>query len=713
MVLFALICASSLAVVLEDSAPVADVAAYQAAAARAGSDANAHVRLAAWCEAHGLSTERHKHLARALELDPDNAAAHGLLGQVYDGGEWRQPDTVIAERRNDRQATASLEAYRTRREKIPDTAQAHWQIAEWCEQNGLKSEATAHLVAVVRLNPAHEEAWKKLGFRKQKGRSATAETSGAARAESDAAHRADAKWRPVLQKWKGWLERKAKHAEAEAALKAVHDPRAVPSIWSVFAAGRPADQVWGVRALEGIDAPSASRALASLSVLGSTSEVRNAASIALLRRDPREFAPFLIGLLRDPIDYEVRPVEGPGKPGELYVRGERANTRFFYAAPAPLTTFRPTDIVGFDYDGMPVASRVVGFTFKPVAAVIDPLMQGAPDLTGAPEILGRTALGKAGVALGQQMLANQQNAVRIGIEMEGLPFIGPIGQNLSNAAANANVDRPFGGPMVQVPLTAQVPVGRLMAQAEQQAAASKTQLQEDVAALDRYNHDVRQFNDRVKSALETALLDDHGPDRKAWTKWWTDVAQSWGSASPSLAPNRPQPPSAPTQNRAILPGFAAGTPVWTSTGLQPVESLRTGDLVLTQETATGTIAFTPVLVTHQEAAQPVREIAIGGTTITATELERFWVSGKGWVMALDLKPKDAIRGLGDSASVGSLKESDSRPAYQVCVGVGRGLFVGERGILAHDERVAAPATSLFDSVPELEPARSDRILPKP
>jgi hypothetical protein len=40
---------------------------YQAAAARAGRDAGAHVKLAVWCEAHGLDAERLKQLA-ALAL---------------------------------------------------------------------------------------------------------------------------------------------------------------------------------------------------------------------------------------------------------------------------------------------------------------------------------------------------------------------------------------------------------------------------------------------------------------------------------------------------------------------------------------------------------------------------------------------------------------------------------------------------------------------
>ena len=63
-----------------------------------------------------------------------------------------------------------------------------------------------------------------------------------------------------------------------------------------------------------------------------------------------------------------------------------------------------------------------------------------------------------------------------------------------------------------MPLTAQVPVGRLVVQAQQQAAISRLRLQEDVAALDRYNKDVNQANDRATAALQIALVKDTAPN---------------------------------------------------------------------------------------------------------------------------------------------------------------------------------------------------------
>ena len=91
MLHLALICSALLGADPDGSGPNADLmATYQAEAAKAGRDADAHVRLALWCEARGLQAERLKHLTIAVLADPKNATARGLMGLVSDGGRWRR-----------------------------------------------------------------------------------------------------------------------------------------------------------------------------------------------------------------------------------------------------------------------------------------------------------------------------------------------------------------------------------------------------------------------------------------------------------------------------------------------------------------------------------------------------------------------------------------------------------------------------------------------
>jgi hypothetical protein len=58
------------------------LAAYDAGRASASSDADSHVRLALWCEAHGLQPERRKHLAIAVLKNREHLTARGLMGLV-------------------------------------------------------------------------------------------------------------------------------------------------------------------------------------------------------------------------------------------------------------------------------------------------------------------------------------------------------------------------------------------------------------------------------------------------------------------------------------------------------------------------------------------------------------------------------------------------------------------------------------------------------
>src|SRR4051794_34242544 len=71
-----------------------DLATYASLGKTVGRDPEAHVRLALWCEAHGLRAERLKHLAMAVLYDPSNAMARGLMGLVAYDGRWKRPESV-------------------------------------------------------------------------------------------------------------------------------------------------------------------------------------------------------------------------------------------------------------------------------------------------------------------------------------------------------------------------------------------------------------------------------------------------------------------------------------------------------------------------------------------------------------------------------------------------------------------------------------------
>ena len=64
---------------------------YKAAKTKVGKNADAHVRLALWCETQGLSAERMKHLALAVMYDPKSHWHAGSSGWCRSRANGRDP----------------------------------------------------------------------------------------------------------------------------------------------------------------------------------------------------------------------------------------------------------------------------------------------------------------------------------------------------------------------------------------------------------------------------------------------------------------------------------------------------------------------------------------------------------------------------------------------------------------------------------------------
>ena len=135
---------------------------------------------------------------------------------------------------------------------------------------------------------------------------------------------------------------------------------------------------------------------------------------------------------------------------------------------------------------------------------------------------------------------------------------------------------------------------------------------------------------------------------------------------------------------------------------RPIEKLRAGDLVLTQAPQTGELKFQPIVTAYHNPPNETLRIEMGNETIVATGIHRFWKAGRGWVMARELKPGDALRTLGGLAVVKSVEKDRVQPVFNLQVADGESFFVGQAAVLAHDNSVVNPTPSPFDVVPELE-----------
>jgi hypothetical protein len=285
-----------------------------------------------------------------------NSALIGLwlIAAVQPGGQPARDAAATPAAAN--AATDSGEAlakYNELKAKTPQTAAAQWKLANWCELNHLEPEAFVHYTAVVMLDPSRDAAWRKLGFKRHRGRWKTDEQI----ADEAEQSKADKEWGLRLKKIHHDVHGGRKQLEALDAVAAITETRAVPAVFREFGAGGTRDQEIAIQVLGQIDAPLATKLLAVLAVYGKTPDVRRRATETLRGRRSDDYLPILVNLLSDPLEYEVRPVRGPGSPGILYVQGQRFNVRRFYDAPTPSLRFQSGDSVSFDENGLPVVYR--------------------------------------------------------------------------------------------------------------------------------------------------------------------------------------------------------------------------------------------------------------------------------------------------------------------------------------------------------------------
>ncbi len=632
-----------------------------------------------------------------------NAAARGLLGLVLYQGKWQRPDDISRQAHEDPARQAILNAYLERRARAADKPDDQWRLALWCDQNRLKEQAVIHLRRVVALDPKREAAWKRLGFKKQGAQWVKPEIAAAEKAEHEAQHRANTSWKSKLERLREGLAArdKSRRTAAEETLGQITDPCAVPMVWAVFVRGDQAHQRVAIQVLGQIDASGSSRALALLAVFSPWADVRNSAAQILRRRDPRDFAELLVSLLRDPIKYKVKYVNGPGSQGELLVEGKDASVKRLYTPLAP-PAIMPGAQVGTDNSGQLVEKQTLVSYTVPVPLFSSFFYSYQPQHADPNRIAG--ILQQAGLSTAQSSRLSQTMAANAN---RGLP---------ANNSGTAGTVPVF---LNQESVT--IPLGQLMADARNSAVAAQQQLSRDVQSIEASNAQAAVTNDRVRDILKEFSGQDFGPNQQAWANWAVDLkgyaVQPWLSAQsppPTFVEQVPlsyQPQAGPpviaetsTQVAQIRVGhscFASRTQVRTLDGPRAIEDIREGEPVLTQNTTTGTLSYQPVVVAYHNPPNATFRIELENESIVATGIHRFWRAGQGWVMTRELKPGDWLRTVGGTTLVKNVEPDKVQPVFNLQIANGDDFFVGAQGVLAHDNSIVNPTEKPFDGVPVL------------
>ncbi|QEH37722.1 hypothetical protein OJF2_63130 [Aquisphaera giovannonii] len=237
------------------------------------------------------------------------------------------------------------------------------------------------------------------------------------------------------------------------------------------------------------------------------------------------------------------------------------------------------------------------------------------------------------------------------------------------------------------------------------AMAVDRRMEDDAAQLEKTNAAIRTVNDRALPILRTLTGRDDGPNPESWNSWWANELGLVSSSAPSSKPTYEDVETMPGVSFEVtVPTFhhgcfAAGTPVHTAGGPRAIETLRVGDLVLSQNLKDGSLGYRAVTGIHVNGPADTLRIVIAGEAVVATGIHRFWKVGMGWAMARDLRPGDRLRMAGRSGLVESVTPDARQTIYNLDVQGNRDYFVGIRGILVNDFGMVEPVETPFDAVP--------------
>jgi hypothetical protein len=190
---------------------------------------------------------------------------------------------------------------------------------------------------------------------------------------------------------------------------------------------------------------------------------------------------------------------------------------------------------------------------------------------------------------------------------------------------------------------------------------------------------------------------------KEWWDWWRDsneyesrehpVEYRYFTGVDNRFYGRPE-----DTYRSVPSCFVRGTPVWTKLGLRPIETLEVGDLVLSQDIKTGELDYKYIIGRTIRPSSGVLKVSLASEEITATKGHPFWVAGMGWQMAKELADGSPLHSLNGGAIVQTIAPLPDAEAYNLIIADFSTYFVGESGLLVHDNTMRRSAPVLIPGV---------------
>lgn len=217
---------------------------------------------------------------------------------------------------------------------------------------------------------------------------------------------------------------------------------------------------------------------------------------------------------------------------------------------------------------------------------------------------------------------------------------------------------------------------------------------------------ITRTNERVMRALSIAADVENPSTPQAWWKWYDDEVGLVSSGNKYTTASRLYNQRAsyavdefmsPLWQTERIGGecFVAGTLVTTHRGQIAIEAVQLGDMVLSKNISTGALEFKPVLQRTVRPAEELTAILVGDEKMQCTRGHFFWVSGKGWMKAEDLKAGMVLHAAENPLKVDSVKKDGRAETYNLRIADNANYFVGKARILSHDVTPRMPTREVI------------------
>jgi hypothetical protein len=539
----------------------------------------------------GDNEHRRLMLASAIASFPDHAPARWHAGSIQTGDGW----LAVEDAERATAADGRVSEYRKLRGQYAASPAGQEALARWCRKYKLPDLEKLHWVAVLRLNPQHREARKRLAVREYQGMLLTKEELDERQRWQEKRDKEFEYWQTRLRKLVTAIESGDLVAKQEAIeqFRQIDDAAAIPAMHKAMSETKEDLTEAFLHALANMPGQAAMDQLIRIAVL-SPIEAHRAAAVKGLKDKPLfGYVPQLLGGLEAPVELSY------------YVNTFADGLQYGYEAMQE----RP--------DGTYVQSR------------------------------------------------NKSDALlftRISIQ---------------RGTGRVDVNNPF---RIRIPLLARAGARELASVRE---------------AIDETNRRAALTNERILDVLRQTTGQQLPNDPQAWWQWWSEYNELGHSEQRTIRDDgvRYSIVSLPTQ--ISLSCFLRGTQVWTDTGALPIEAVRVGDRVLSQDQETGELAYKLVLDTTVRPPSPTLRIGVGDEEIATTLGHPIWVAGKGWRMAKELKPGELLHGVHGGVPIDYIEPGPEAEAYNLVVADFNSYFVGNHRVLVHDNLARAVTAAVL------------------